>query len=67
MLLCDFLETRGYTQQAFADLVGCSRPTVSYWARGIKKPRPYWIQKIRAATQGRVTANDLQAAVELAA
>jgi len=67
MLLIDYLETRGMTQQAFADLLGCSRPTISYWMRGLKHPRPYWVVKIRAATAGKVGPDDLQAAVELAA
>ena len=67
MLLADYLDTRGYTQQAFADRLGCSRPTVSYWMRGLKHPRPYWVAKIRAATGGKVGAEDLQAAMELAA
>ena len=66
MLLAEYMETRGLTQQQFADLVGVSRATVSYWVRGLKQPRPVHARKIRAATRGKVTPEDLQAAAELA-
>ena len=66
MFLRDYLAARGLTQQEFADSVGVSRATVSYWSRGLKQPRPLHAAKIRAATHGEVTSEDLQAASEIA-
>jgi DNA-binding transcriptional regulator YdaS (Cro superfamily) len=66
MFLREYLADHGLTQQEFADSVGVSRATVSYWSRGIKQPRPLHATKIRAATRGEVTSEDLQAASEIA-
>ena len=66
MLLSEYLTQKHLTQEEFALRIGVSRPTISYWMRGLKAPRPAHVRKLRAATGGKVTAEDIQAGLELA-
>lgn len=66
MLLRDYLQQHGFTHERFADLVGVSRPAVSFWARGINRPNARAARLIAKITDGKVTAQDFQRAWEMA-
>ncbi len=65
MLLREYLDNEDLTQEEFALRIGVSRPTISYWMRGLKAPRPEHVMRIRHATNNEVTADDLQFGIEL--
>jgi len=65
MLLSDWLAEQGLSQQAFASLIGVTRPTVSFWCCGRTRPTPASAKILKKITRGAVTAEDLQRAWEL--
>ena len=62
MLLKDYLTHRGETVEQFADRVNESPHTIAKLYRGDRFPRLDLTQRIIAATEGHVTANDLMTA-----
>jgi DNA-binding transcriptional regulator YdaS (Cro superfamily) len=66
MHLNEYLAENNMTMTAFAARVGVSRPAVSYWLCGKTRPAAPVAARIRQATGGKVTADDLQAAWEAA-
>jgi DNA-binding transcriptional regulator YdaS (Cro superfamily) len=60
MDLRTFLKTHKLTAPQFADRVGVSVWAVNKWVARVRTPRPEQIDRITAATDGKVTANDLQ-------
>ena len=63
MRLDVYLERNNITVEQFADSIGVHRTSIYRFMRGIAFPRPATIQKITAATEGRVTANDFIAII----
>lgn len=59
MLLKDYLATKGETVEQFAVRVGESPHTIGKLYRGDRFPRVDLAQRIIAATEGNVTADDL--------
>lgn len=57
--LTDYLDTKTETQSAFAARAGLSNSTLSRLLKGRIPPSPEVVEKVRAATEGEVTANDL--------
>jgi transcriptional regulator with XRE-family HTH domain len=64
MLLKEYLAETGETIDQFASRVGESPHTIGKLYRGERFPRVDLAQRIRAATKGQVTADDLLAAAE---
>ncbi|MCP5099895.1 MAG: helix-turn-helix transcriptional regulator [Chloroflexi bacterium] len=68
MTLSDFLESRGFTDSAFADLAGLSQPQINRLRRGASRPSLNAIEAIAKASGGAVSPSDWfntpQAAVE---
>lgn len=62
MLLKDYLAQRGETVDQFADRVKESPHTIAKLYRGDRFPRLDLTQRIVAATEGNVTADDLMKA-----
>ncbi|MCO5092032.1 helix-turn-helix transcriptional regulator [Bosea sp. (in: a-proteobacteria)] len=58
MKLATYLTAQKLTHAEFAKAIGASTFAVGKWARGDRVPRPEAVAKIKAATQGQVTAND---------
>lgn len=58
MKLSCFLRVSGETALAFSARVGVSHTTVSRWLNGRAYPQREAIRRIRAATDGMVTADD---------
>jgi transcriptional regulator with XRE-family HTH domain len=65
MLLRDYLTSKGLTPAQFGELIGHSAFAVKKWMRGERIPRRDALDRIRAATEGAVTANDFMAAPPL--
>jgi len=49
--LKQLLQERGYTQEAFADLIGVSRESVKNWIRGKCRPNLKTLNKIADALE----------------
>jgi len=62
MQLKDYLSETGETIQQFADRVGESPHTIGKLYRGERFPRSALAKRIIAATEGKVTADDMLAA-----
>lgn len=58
MKLADYLSEHAITDGDFADRIGVDRSSVSRLRRGITRPDWPTIERIIAATNGAVTAND---------
>ncbi len=58
MKLDDYLTTHNLTDNAFANIIGRSQPTVNRLRRDQTKPDWETVRRITEATKGRVTAND---------
>lgn len=58
MKLAAYLEKNGLTQAAFAEAIGVSVFAVGKYVRAERVPRPQILARIRAQTDGEVTAND---------
>jgi len=67
MLLKDYLAERGETVEQFAERVSESPHTIAKLYRGDRFPRLSLAQRIVAATEGNVTADDLMEAASLRA
>jgi transcriptional regulator with XRE-family HTH domain len=57
--LSDYLDQRNEAQNAFAARAGLSDATLSRVLKGKIPPSPDVVEKVHAATDGAVTANDL--------
>lgn len=66
MLLRDWISQNGMTHDAFAELIGVTRPAVSYWCSGRSRPGARSARVIATITRNKVTAEDLQLAWEVA-
>ena len=66
MLLSDYMVEENLTHQALADLLGVTRPTVSYWLSGKTRPAPASALLIKKITRGQVNPDDFQNAWERA-
>jgi DNA-binding transcriptional regulator YdaS (Cro superfamily) len=66
MNLSDYIAEQSLTHQAFADLLGVTRPTVSYWLAGKTRPAPVSAALIIQLTRGKVTPDDFQRAWQAA-
>jgi DNA-binding transcriptional regulator YdaS (Cro superfamily) len=62
MLLRDYLLENDLTYTAAAELFGCSRPSVYYYAIGRMRPGARITANIMRETGGKVTADDHQLA-----
>ena len=62
MKLADYLKANGITATAFAAKIARSTATVSRLSRGRQRPDWSTLEAIRAATDGKVTANDFHGA-----
>tara|TARA_R110000822_G_scaffold53516_2_gene138008 strand:+ start:669 stop:875 length:207 start_codon:yes stop_codon:yes gene_type:complete len=60
MNLREWLTDQEITFTKFAELVGCTRPAVSWWAMGRSRPSPLFVDEIKKLTRGQVTAEDHQ-------
>lgn len=58
MKISDWLDTAEIADSEFADRIGVSRQALSRYKAGTRTPRPTVLARIRAETNGRVTAND---------
>lgn len=58
MNLRSFLSGSKMTDARFAEIVGASEAAVRKWKYGERTPRPEVMLRIRAATNGAVTADD---------
>ena len=67
MTLSEYLETNSLTLEAFGELIGRDKSTVSLLRRGKTKPDRETVDRIHRATDGQVTANDFFHAQEPAA
>lgn len=56
--LKQLLQERGYTQEAFADLIGVSRESVKNWIRGKCRPNLKMLNKIADTLE--IDAEELQ-------
>lgn len=56
-----WLREQDLTYTEVAKRLGCSRPTVKYWASGKHMPRPRYIKSIAKLTDGEVTFADFLA------
>ncbi len=63
MKLSDWLDEKKEPRATFARRVGVHPITVTKWCSGIWIPRADALDRIHAATDGAVTANDFLAAV----
>jgi DNA-binding transcriptional regulator YdaS (Cro superfamily) len=61
MRLREWLEEHGLQRVQFASLLGVHPITVTRWVTGSWVPSSEWIERITAATNGDVTANDMLA------
>jgi DNA-binding XRE family transcriptional regulator len=59
MNLREFLDTTGQTQAEFGRAVGVSREAVRLWCEGERYPEQASMKRIRAVTNGQVTADDM--------
>jgi transcriptional regulator with XRE-family HTH domain len=64
--LTDYLANRDETQTAFSQRAGLTDATLSRVLNGKTPPSPDVVEKVHAATDGAVTANDLFEAWRLA-
>ena len=46
------------TQQQLADILGCTKITVSNWERGARIPKAKFLMKLIKLSKEKVTAND---------
>jgi len=67
MKLADYLSETGQTYRQFAVALGCNAAQVHRWASGKRLPTLEVCSKIRAATGGKVSADDFLPSVPLAA
>lgn len=58
MQLGEWLQSRNMSHDAFADLIGTDRSSVTKYVAGQRTPRPEVLVRIIDATGGEVTAND---------
>lgn len=66
MRLTEFLNASASTRTKFASEIGVTRIALHRYERGERFPRPEILERITAATEGKVTANDFMAAREAA-
>ena len=59
MILANFLSEQGLSQESFGATIGVRGATVSRWLSGKRCPSGANVRKIKEATKGRVTADDL--------
>lgn len=65
MKLAKWMDIHNLDNRAMADHIGgCTSEAVRLWAAGRRMPSAEWLEKIRVATGGEVTANDLFEAVK---
>jgi transcriptional regulator with XRE-family HTH domain len=57
--LKQYIETRNFQMQEFAELVNISKPTLSNYVHKRRRPRLDIAQRIVKATKGKVTIEDL--------
>lgn len=62
MTLGEYLDGASITRRAFAARLGVHPVTVTKWVTGSQRPSWPLMARIRAATEGRVTAADFEAA-----
>lgn len=67
MKLSDYLSGQNESPAAFAAAIGVSRQAVHRYKAGERVPRPEVLSRIRAATNGAVTADDFMPAPREAA
>lgn len=58
MKLADYLKDTSQTYRQFAVLLGCNAAQVHRWANGKRSPSLEVCAKIKAATGGKVSADD---------
>jgi transcriptional regulator with XRE-family HTH domain len=58
MTLDEYLRSNNITEQAFADLAGCSQGTINKIRNGNANPTMALLEAIRRASNGAVTPND---------
>ena len=66
MQLADFILEKHMTQRMLARTLGVTEAAISLWARGKRTPNYRNLRKIRALTEGQVSADDFLRAKELA-
>lgn len=66
MHLAKFIQDNSLTQRRLARALGVTEAAISLWARGKRTPNYRNIRKIRALTEGQVSADDFLRARELA-
>jgi len=58
MQLAAYLDLAKITDRDFAETIGVTRQALHRYRQGLRIPRPEVLAKIKAATDGAVTAND---------
>jgi transcriptional regulator with XRE-family HTH domain len=58
MQLKQYLANEGISQQALANKIGVSQPTINRWALGVNFPDPIYLHAIEKETNGLVTPRD---------
>jgi transcriptional regulator with XRE-family HTH domain len=66
MQLAEFITENSLTQRHLALTLGVTEAAISLWARGLRTPNYRNLRKIRALTEGQVSADDFLRAKELA-
>ena len=66
MHLATFIAENKINQRRLALSLGVTEAAVSLWARGLRTPNYRNLRKIRALTEGQVSADDFLRAKELA-
>jgi len=58
MELKSYLSQNKMSHAAFSRLIGATPNAVGLWVAGKRKPKDLFLERIRQATEGAVTAND---------
>ncbi len=66
MELSQFIQENRLTQRGLARALGVTEAAASLWCRGLRTPNYRNLRKIRALTDGQVSADDFLRARELA-
>ncbi|MEM4359697.1 MAG: DUF5664 domain-containing protein [Candidatus Bilamarchaeaceae archaeon] len=64
MKLEDYMRTHNLNPTKLAIALGVTRQAISYWTKGLRKPRPYYANLLVRITGGQVTPEDLGLRVE---